>query len=118
AGTYNLANTNVDRKLITYRATVAGADTTTALSVVVHLYGCGILVSWSENRAGSPCVGVNIAPGKWQRIETQVTLNSSMSSKDGIIRLWLNNKLIFENVAASMTNPSWRGTPAWEEWSV
>jgi hypothetical protein len=49
----------------------------------------------------------NIQPDRWYTIETQMTLNTTPSSTDGIFRVWINGALIYEKTNFRWTDPSW-----------
>jgi hypothetical protein len=119
SGTYNFNNPGVDRKLVALRATGVQADSGKRdLYVVLHLYGCGLLVEWSENPSGSACRFDRMSLGRWYHIEMQVTVNHAMAANDGAVRLWVDDSLVFEQMQIRMTNPAWRGRPVWFMWAV
>jgi len=82
---------------------------------VVGLNGTEMAVDLGHfNQGGSvtQVVANNIFPGNikadtWYTIETQMTLNSTPSSTDGIFRVWVNGVLIFEKTNFRWTDPSW-----------
>ncbi len=118
-GTFNLGNLNIDRKLVTFRAAPTVADTTQPdLTVVVHLYACGVLMSWSENRAGSGCHLGTFETARWYHVEAEVKMNSAMGKSDGILRIWVDGFQTLNDTTVILTNPKWRHKPEWREWSV
>jgi uncharacterized protein YjdB len=84
---------------------------------VLGLYGYSMFVS-----AGYPdAAGVGtfqktqittLQPGRWYHIEYQVTLNSSFSASDGVIRLWVDGALLFEKTNMRWSDPTWTSAPS------
>jgi hypothetical protein len=82
---------------------------------VVGVNGSEVAVDLGHfNQGGtvSQVVANNIYPGNikadtWYTIETQMTVNSTPSSTDGIFRLWVNGVLIYEKTNFRWTDPAW-----------
>lgn len=62
--------------------------------------------------------GGTITLGVWHRIETYIKHSTTMTSRDGVIRVWLNGTLIVNHTNANLTarpwnqfelNPTWGG---------
>lgn len=53
-----------------------------------------------------------LQPNRWYHIEMQVTLNTSFTSGDGIIRVWLDGSLVFEKTDMRFSDPTWTAPPA------
>jgi Bacterial Ig-like domain (group 2) len=50
-----------------------------------------------------------IAPRTWYTLEIEQRMNSSISATDGIVRVWLNGALLYENTTVTWTDPNWLG---------
>jgi len=82
---------------------------------VVGLNGTEVAVDLGHFNSGgtvAQTVSNNIYAPKmqadtWYTIETQMTINSTPSSNDGIFRLWINGALIYEKTNWSWTDPNW-----------
>jgi uncharacterized protein YjdB len=51
----------------------------------------------------------SIAAGRWYSLEQQVTMNSSPSANDGVVRIWLDGVLLLEKTNMRWTDPAWDG---------
>jgi hypothetical protein len=89
--------------------------------VHVEFWGkCGFQVNWSVGRKleMSQCRYGPVPTGAWIRIETQVTMNKVVESHDGIIRLWVNGTMAFQDTTARLSDPTYEGVPTWRIWAV
>ena len=51
---------------------------------------------------------------RWHVVEKQMTMNSTLDSKDGIIRIWIDGALVFERTNVGWTDSRWIGKPVRE----
>jgi hypothetical protein len=60
-----------------------------------------------------------ITMGVWYRIETEVRLNSTKTSRDGIIRVWVNGDLKYENTSVLfMPLNGYNNLTTWRSWYI
>ncbi|HEX8904835.1 MAG TPA: Ig-like domain-containing protein, partial [Longimicrobiaceae bacterium] len=50
-----------------------------------------------------------IVTGHWYSLEQQLTMNTTPSARDGIVRIWLDGQLIYEKTDMRWTDPAWDG---------
>ncbi len=118
--TFNLANQNVARRLVLFRGAsgLLQNDSTDAF-VLINLAACGVTVQWSDGwKTGWTLCRAQPDPGRWHRLETQVTMNHAVSSTDGVIRLWIDGKLVYQDLTVRLTDPRAKGQPVWREWAI
>jgi hypothetical protein len=69
----------------------------------------------AEQGSGSTSVAT-CASGEWHSFEIQLTMNSTQSANDGVLRLWINGSLVFSNTAARFTDPAWGASDSQIKW--
>jgi len=65
--------------------------------------------------------GFDISKGQWHRLEIQLKLNTSFAAQDGILRLWVDGKQIYNRTNMRWTDPLWTEDPNtynWQGWGV
>jgi hypothetical protein len=123
AGVFNFDNPKVDRELLEFRGTTGDSTyhPTAGIVVIVHYWGfCGVQLEWSHDSkmAASSCGHGVVRMARWHRIETEVRLNTNGSASDGILRLWFDGTLTFEDSTIRFTDPAWLGPARWGSWSI
>ena len=120
--TFNFDNPGVRRSLLLYQASVIpnfiGPDDAW---VRFELWGkCGFQVNWSVSRkmGMSACRYGSVQMAKWLRIETQVTMNKTIESHDGVIRLWVDGTKVFEDTTVRFSDPAFGTAPSWRTWAI
>jgi DNA-binding transcriptional regulator/RsmH inhibitor MraZ len=107
-------NPELQRKLLYFQR---GVDALPEFWSVVSLWETGLTVSNGYvppkgEAVDSTAYGLaKITPGRWHKLETELRLNSTLSAKDGIFRLWLDEKLVYENTKLTWNDPNWRIAP-------
>jgi uncharacterized protein YjdB len=82
---------------------------------VIGLNGSEFAIDLGHFNQGGSVTQVNannifsggIKADKWYTIETQMTVNSTPSSTDGIFRVWIDGALIYEKTNFRWTDPTW-----------
>ncbi|HEX6750645.1 MAG TPA: Ig-like domain-containing protein [Longimicrobium sp.] len=59
----------------------------------------------------SPELGT-LQPGRWYQVEMQITLNSAYTSSDGIVRIWVDGRLLYEKTDFRWSDPGWTYSPS------
>jgi hypothetical protein len=125
-GTVEFENPQVQRKLLYWQG---GLNNEFHFILDMRAGSDGLYVVYSDGtRSGgaggpTPDTYINSGPirtGVWYLIETEVRLNSTRTSQDGVIRVWVDNSLKFEktNVAFMPINGSYTGSVNWRTWVV
>jgi hypothetical protein len=84
---------------------------------LVTMFGDGLFwngVMVAQNSANNIDIMARLAtitPGQWYTIEKQLTPESSIGAKDGVVRIWLNGNLVFTKTNMQWTDPAWIGQP-------
>jgi hypothetical protein len=84
---------------------------------LVTMFGDGLFwngVMVAQNSANNIDIMARLAtitPGQWYTIEKQITPESSIGAKDGVVRIWLNGNLVFTKTNMQWTDPAWIGQP-------
>lgn len=115
AGTANWTNGWVQRKLLYFKR--EGGDPRLTF-FVLKLNGNEGYVTWSKDGGDTfnHPLDQSFSLDRWYRVETQVRMNSTMAAPDGIIRVWIDGVLKYEDTAVRFTNPSWSGDVSWKYW--
>jgi len=60
--------------------------------------------------------GVQVTKGVWHRLEIQLKMNTTFAAQNGVFRLWLDGKLIYDRSNMRWTDPLWTEDPATFNW--
>jgi uncharacterized protein YjdB len=60
-------------------------------------------------------IAYGMKPRTWYTLEVQQTTESSIGAKNGILRIWLDGKMIFEKTSMSWSDPTWTKDQAVED---
>jgi hypothetical protein len=53
---------------------------------------------------------INITAGVWHTLKVELKPNTSFTAKDGVLRVWLDTKLVFDHSDMTWTDPTvWAG---------
>jgi hypothetical protein len=122
-GTPEFDNPQVQRKLL-YGQGGSGNSFSFILDMRAGKDGLYIVYTDGTRQGGlTPDTYINsgpIAMGVWYRIETEVRLNSTETSQDGIIRIWIDGDLKYEktNVNFMATDGSFNDATTWRSWYI
>ena len=94
-------------------------------SMVVNSFGPQMAVQNYPHQSfepeGTSWLPVNITAGVWHTLKVQMKVNTSFAAKDGVLRVWFDDTLVFDNKTMSWTDPAWTEDPStykWVQWQV
>ncbi|HEY4133205.1 MAG TPA: hypothetical protein VGM50_21485 [Gemmatimonadaceae bacterium] len=107
----NLSNGDVLRKLTYWRT---DRPQNTQCDFVLFMFGNTMGVSVARPTHTTTAYSVYaFTPGQWYLLEIQATMNSKPGSSDGIVRVWVNNALVYQKTNESFTEPTDPPTTRW-----
>jgi hypothetical protein len=104
------------RKLLYFQPDAASGKT---FSSIITMYGTQLSIvngyvaqNGSTVEVKGPTAPFTFQTGRWYKIETQITLNTSFTSNNGVYRCWIDGQLVYENTKMSWSDPKWTPAPA------
>jgi hypothetical protein len=72
----------------------------------LRFWGAYVPVSGPMVENMTPSLAV-LSPNQWYRIEMEVKLNTSFAASDGVARVWLDGRMVYEKTDMRWSDPAW-----------